>query len=84
MYEALEHGAIPIYVPNESTDGTEDEFKAQFGANPLLGFPSWEAAAKILPTLAAKADVMEKHRQVLLAWWSEKKAESARRVAALF
>lgn len=84
VYEALEHGAIPIYVAAESTDGTEDEFKAQFGPNPLLGFPSWSTAATLLPNLAEKTDVMEKHRQGLMAWWAEKKAATAQRIDALF
>ena len=52
--------------------------------NPLLGFPSWEAAVSILPTLAAKHEVMEKHRTALMAWWADKKAAAARRVAGLF
>ena len=84
LYEALEQGAIPIYVPSESTDGTTDELKAQFGSSPLLGFPSWSAAAELLVNLAQKTDVMEKHRQACAVWWEEKKAETVRRVAALF
>lgn len=84
IYEALEHGAIPIYVPSESTDGTSDELKEQFGASPLLGFPSWEAAAELLSNLSQKEEIMEKHRQACMKWWEEKKAEVARRVAALF
>jgi GR25 family glycosyltransferase involved in LPS biosynthesis len=84
VYEALEHGAIPIYVPQESTSACVDEFKEQFGQNPLLGFPSWEVATNMLPKLAANTEVMEKHRLVLQKWWSDKKDEVCRKIAALF
>lgn len=75
IYEALEHGAIPIYVPSESAHGAADEYKEIYGTHPFLGFPSWEKAAAILPTLASKPEYMEKHRAQLSAWWSDKKAE---------
>jgi hypothetical protein len=84
VYEALEHGAIPIYVPAQSTTGTTDEFVSQYGPNPLLGFPTWSAAAEMLSTLASRHDVMEKHRQKLMAWWSEVKESTIRRIAGLF
>lgn len=84
LYEALEHGAIPIYVPGESTSGTADELKEQFGKTPLLGFPSWSDAVQLLPSLIHKSELMEKHRLACVEWWAEKKVETARRVAALF
>jgi GR25 family glycosyltransferase involved in LPS biosynthesis len=84
LYEALEHGAIPIYVPAESAHGGGDELKEQFGPHPLLGFPSWEKAAEMLPLLATKVEVMEKHRASLADWWNKKKAEMRQAVAALF
>jgi hypothetical protein len=34
--------------------------------------------------LTEKAEIMEKHRQAALTWWSNKKAETVKRVAALF
>lgn len=74
LYEAIEHGAIPIYVPSESHN-CADEYKELFGANPLLGFPSWEKAAEMLPLLAKQPAVMEKHRAQLKQWWADKKAE---------
>jgi hypothetical protein len=68
VYEALEHGAIPIYVPTK-----HDEYKEMYGQSPLLAFSSWEKAAQMLPLLAAKVDVMEKHRQSCVQWWNDKK-----------
>jgi hypothetical protein len=71
IYEALENGAIPIYVP-----GSFDEIKAVLGAScPLLAFPSWEKVAELLPSLAKKPDVMEKHRNTISEWWETKKSE---------
>jgi hypothetical protein len=74
IYEALEHGAIPIYVPGES-QSSADELRELYGAHPFLGFPSWAKAAEMLPLLANQPVVMEKHRQTLAAWWAAKKAE---------
>jgi hypothetical protein len=68
LYEALEHGAIPIYVSTQY-----DEYKEMYGQTPLLGFPSWEKAAQTLPLLAQKHEVMEKHRKACQTWWEEKK-----------
>jgi hypothetical protein len=74
IYEALEHGAIPIYVPGESY-GSADELRELYGVHPFLGFPSWVKAAEMLPLLAKQPAVMEKHRQTLAAWWAAKKAD---------
>jgi hypothetical protein len=73
MYEALEHGAIPVYVASESPHGMSDEYKALFQKCPLLAFPSWEAAATILPKLAENTEVLEKHRKTVLDWWQSVK-----------
>lgn len=74
FYEALEQGAIPIYVSSESHN-TEDEYYEVFGKHPFLGFPSWERVAETLPILAAQSEVMEGHRQTVMKWWHEKKEE---------
>jgi len=73
MYEALEQGAIPIYVPGESS-GCEDEWRELLGSHPFLGFPSWAKAAELLPMLARETDAMERHRAVCAEWWAKKKA----------
>jgi hypothetical protein len=72
FYEALENGAIPIYVANESHN-TSDEYRELLGAHPFLAFPSWDNVAETLTILADKHEVMESHRQKLQAWWTQKK-----------
>ena len=74
LYEALEYGAIPIYVPSESHNSA-DEYTELYGKHPFLGFPSWQKAAEMLPMLANQSQIMEKHREKLREWWSQKKQE---------
>lgn len=74
LYEALEQGAIPIYVPGES-QGCLDEWREALGSHPFLGFPSWARAAELLPVLVNQKDAMEKHRRTCQTWWLAKKAE---------
>jgi hypothetical protein len=83
FYEALEAGAIPIYVPSESA-GCKDEFSELFGKHPFLGFPSWTHAAEMLPKLVGQTEIMEKHQQTLQGWWVAKKAEIRAAVGAMF
>lgn len=83
LYEALEHGAIPIYVASESAHGAKDELKELYGPNPFLGFPDWATAATLLPQLSKKPEVMEKHRAAAQKWWAEKKAEVKRSIKEL-
>jgi hypothetical protein len=73
MYEALEQGAIPIYVPGESR-GCGDEWRELLGSHPFLGFPSWAKAAELLPMLATQHEAMERHRLACGDWWAKKKA----------
>ena len=81
LYEALEQGAIPLYVPSESV-GTVDEFKEQFGKHPMLGFPSWKKVAELLPNLVKQPVVMENHRKALQTWWTDKKQALSRDILA--
>jgi hypothetical protein len=74
FYEALEHGAIPVYVPGDSHQ-CADEMRATHGSDvPFLAIPAWSDASNILPKLAANPAVMEEHRQKVVAWWVSKKA----------
>jgi len=74
FYEALEHGAIPLYVSGESAHGSKDEYYGLFGGmHPFLALPSWDVATKMLPSLLAKPEVMEKHRAQIQEWWQAKK-----------
>jgi GR25 family glycosyltransferase involved in LPS biosynthesis len=83
LYEALEHGAIPIYVPSESSQ-CQDEYTELYGKHPFLGFPSWKAVADYLSKLVAQPEIMEKHRGQLYAWWNDKKTEMRAKLKALF
>lgn len=83
VYEALEAGAIPVYVPSES-NGCADEFREMYGlSHPFLAIPSWSEAAQVLPKLAANPTVMEEHRERVGKWWSAKKAEVAAKIAKI-
>jgi GR25 family glycosyltransferase involved in LPS biosynthesis len=83
LYETLESGAIPIYVPSESsTNG--DEYRELFGQHPLLGFPSWEKAVEVLPKLASQTELMEKHRRSIQDWWLTKKETVRAKLANMF
>lgn len=74
FYEALEHGAIPVYVPAESHQ-CPDEMRATYGATPpFLAIPAWSEASNILPKLVSNPAVMEEHRRRVLEWWVAKKA----------
>ena len=82
IYEALEHGAIPVYVPADSHQ-TADEMRAMYGADlPFLAIPSWSEAPNILPKLAANVAVMEAHRRRVLEWWDAKKAAARSSIKA--
>lgn len=83
LYEAIEHGAIPIYVPSESSQ-TQDEYRELYDVHPFIGFPSWEKAVELLPLLAQQTDVMEKHRHMIEIWWAAKKQEIRQKISALF
>lgn len=71
LYEALEAGCIPLYVPSEGSSG--DEYTTVLGKSPILAIPSWTQAPKLLEQLSKNAAVMEQHRQDLQTWWKEKK-----------
>ena len=79
LYEAIEQGAIPIYVP----DG-QDTYAEVLGKHPILSFPTWDKAAEILPIFAQNPQVMEDHRRILANWWNEKKREIKNRLAQVF
>jgi hypothetical protein len=70
MYEALEHGAIPFYVPYH---GKKDEYELLFSQRPMLCFQSWEQAVLVLPQLAQKEEIMEKQRLASQEWWQQQK-----------
>jgi len=71
LYEALEAGCIPIYVPSEGKLG--DEYTSVLGKSPLLAIPSWAQAPQLIEQLSKNPAVMEQHRQDLQVWWRAKK-----------
>jgi hypothetical protein len=71
LYEALEAGCIPLYVPSEGSNG--DEYATVLGKSPILALPSWTQAPNLLEQLSKNSSVMEQHRQDLQTWWKEKK-----------
>jgi GR25 family glycosyltransferase involved in LPS biosynthesis len=71
LYEALEAGCIPLYVPSEGSNG--DEYTTVLGKSPILALPSWTQAPNLLEQLSKNPSVMEQHRQDLQTWWKEKK-----------
>jgi GR25 family glycosyltransferase involved in LPS biosynthesis len=82
LYEALEHGAIPFYVPSDSPNlsVTQDGYTEVLGKHPILAFPSWEKAAELLPLLAQNPAQMEEHRTTLKTWWANKKVDLQKQV----
>jgi hypothetical protein len=75
LYETLEAGSIPVYVPSESRSGIDNEYSKVLGKNPLLAIPNWASASMILEKVCGSPDIMEKHRQDLIAWWKQKKCD---------
>jgi GR25 family glycosyltransferase involved in LPS biosynthesis len=71
LYEALEAGCIPLYVPAEGSLG--DEYTEVLGKSPMLALPSWTQAPQLLQQLSKNPAVMEQHRQDLQTWWIQKK-----------
>jgi hypothetical protein len=82
LYEALEAGCIPLYVPSEGTHG--DEYTQVLGKSPMLALPSWSQAPTLLTQLSKNPAVMEQHRQNLQTWWAAKKRALQAVIADLF
>lgn len=82
LYEALEHGAIPFYVPSESHQ-CGDEYRELFGSHPLLAVPSWKEAPQFLKALADKPEIMETHRQTCVNWWKAQKETLKQKIKSI-
>lgn len=79
VYEALEHGAIPVFVPAESHN-CADEFREMYGDHPFLAVPSWSEAATVMKRLEGATNVMEEHRQKVVAWWRDRKMQVIQKI----
>jgi hypothetical protein len=70
FYEALELGAIPLYVRQE---GDELYFKKLTETIPVLSFGSWAEASAAVQYFLQNPDVMDKYRANLLTGWANTK-----------
>ncbi len=81
IYEALEHGCIPVYVPGDSYN-CPDELQALYGSHPFLAIPSWAEAPSILTKLMGNPAVLEPYRQKVMDWWTHTKDQVRTKIAA--
>ncbi len=72
IYEALEHGAIPLCIMEEQSEGF---FQYMNGKLPLLQIPSWSHCAGVMDYFMKpeNAGALEAYRSDLLIAWSKLK-----------
>ena len=73
FYEALECGAIPLYVRKEGDAAYFSMLKKHMN---LLEVNSWEHATALVAYLLQHKDIMEKYRLAVLVGWGELKKAS--------
>jgi GR25 family glycosyltransferase involved in LPS biosynthesis len=66
LYEALEHGCIPLYV---RTAGDETYWQWLQKHVTLVELKDWEAAARLVRHLESAPDAAEQYRQGLMTQW---------------
>jgi GR25 family glycosyltransferase involved in LPS biosynthesis len=81
LYEALELGAIPIYVRQE---GDEIYFKYLSNMIPILNVESWDYASKVIGHMINTPELMEKYRESLLNGWIISKKRYAHAIKTMF
>jgi GR25 family glycosyltransferase involved in LPS biosynthesis len=81
LYEALELGAIPIYVRQE---GDDIYFKYLSNMIPILNMGSWDYASKVIGHMINTPDLMEKYRESILNGWVISKKRYADAVKVMF
>lgn len=80
MYEALEAGAVPIYV----REAGDEEYWNWLNAHvPLANISSWSAAATYMKFFLANPEHLNKYRNGLLAFWKKWKSELRERLAMI-
>jgi GR25 family glycosyltransferase involved in LPS biosynthesis len=72
FWEALEHGAIPIYVRNPK-DG--EYFKFISSKLPVISLTNWESATSFIQSLLHNPQTLINHRKAMLEKWSKWKQE---------
>jgi hypothetical protein len=80
FYEALELGAIPLYVRQE---GDELYFKKLTETIPVLSFGSWVEASGAVQYFLQNPDVMDKYRANLLTGWANTKELISNRMKSI-
>lgn len=70
VYEALEHGAIPIVERRPLLD----YFGQLFGRHPLPTVSSWSQAYRLLNAWRRRPGAVDSLQQEILLWWAEEKA----------
>lgn len=81
MWEALEHGCVPLYVRQLGDDGYWAFLTEHL---PLYAVPSWDAAGETLKMLTANDMVLDMYRATLVGKWVEWKVELKRKIAEVF
>jgi hypothetical protein len=72
IYEALEHGAIPVLVGQPG----DEQFLSELNTHmPILSFSSWEQAVSFVSTLLQNKPTLEQYRETLLSKWATWKTE---------
>jgi GR25 family glycosyltransferase involved in LPS biosynthesis len=72
FWEALEHGAIPIYVRNEHD---MDYYKFISKKLPIISFQTWDQALGFVQSLLQNPPTLAHYRTTILEKWSSWKAE---------
>jgi hypothetical protein len=80
-YEALEAGAIPIFVKENGNDAYLAYISRWL---PLLHCDSWLHAAQLIMTLKAKPEIYEQYRIQILTGWESMKKEVKRWVCQVY
>ena len=81
LYEALELGAIPLYVRQE---GDDIYFKYLSNMLPILNVESWEYASKLMGHMINTPELMEKYRDNLLRGWIIAKKQYGDEIKKIF
>ncbi len=81
MWEALEHGCVPLYVRQTGDEGYWSFVTAHL---PLYTVPSWDAAGETLKVLTANDAVLDMYRATLVGKWAEWKNELKKKIAEMF
>ena len=72
FWEALESGAVPLYVRSE---GDEEYFKFISSKLPILSIQSWDKATDFVKSLISNTNTLTHYRTTMLQRWKEWKDE---------